>query len=156
MTANDKLEKTYQTNKIISYALAASILVYAVIVEILRFKGTTLYPLSPAVLEKLSFVFVFLSFALYFIINFVNQKLLVKTPADTQKKLLQKLTLANIVSLALCELPALFGLVLFLGSGNPRDFYLLLIISVLLFYFFFPKFSFWSTWSRIVDTTALT
>ena len=154
MTTNDKLAKAYQTNKIISYALAASILVYAVIVEILRFKGTTLYPLPPAVLEKLSFVFVFLSFALYFIINFVNQKLLVKTPADTQEKLLQKLTLANIVSLALSELPALFGLVLFLGSGNPRDFYLLLIISVLLFYFFFPKFSFWSTWSRVVDTTA--
>ena len=64
------------------------------------------------------------------------------------------MTLANIVSLALSELPALFGFILFLGSGNPRDFYLLLIISVLLFYFFFPKFSFWSTWSRAADTSA--
>jgi hypothetical protein len=155
MTANDKLEKAYQTNKIISYALATSILVYAVIVEILRFNGAALNLLPPAVLEKLRFVFVFLSFALYFITNFVNQKLLVKTSADTQEKLLQKLTLTNIVSLALSELPALFGLLLFLGSANPRDFYLLMIISVLLFYAFFPRYSFWSNWSRVVDTSAL-
>ncbi len=155
MTANDKLEKAYQTNKIISYALAASILLYAVIVEIFRFKGITLNLLAPAVLEKLRFVFVFLSFALYFIINFINQKLLVKKSTDTQESLLQKLALANIVSLAFCELPALFGFVLFLGSANPRDFYLLLIISVLLFYFFFPRYSFWSNWSRVVDTSAL-
>jgi hypothetical protein len=148
MIANDKLEKAYQTNRIISYALAASILVYAVIVEVFRFQNVNMNLMPPPVLEKLSFIFVFLSFALYFIINYINKKLLIKTPADTQEKLLQKLTLANIVSLALSELPALFGFILFLGSGNPRDFYLLLIISVLLFYFFFPKFSFWSTWSR--------
>ena len=155
MTENDKLEKAYQTNKIIGYALAGAMLLYAVIVEIFRFKGITPGLLPPAVLDKLRLIFVFLSFALYFMINFLNQKVLVKKSADTQEKLLQKLTLTNIVSLALCELPALFGFILFLGSGNPKDFYLLLIISALLFYVFFPRYSFWSNWSRIVDTTAL-
>jgi hypothetical protein len=155
MTANDKLAKAYQTNNIISYALAASMLLYVVIVEAFRFKGVTLNLLNLAILEKLRFVFVFLSFALYFIINFFNQKLLVKKSTDTQESLLQKLTLTNIISLACCDLPALFGFVLFLCSGNPRDFYLLLIISVLLFYFFFPRYSFWSNWSRVVDTSAL-
>ena len=155
MTANNKLEKAYQINKIISYALAASMLLYVVIVEAFRFKGITLNLLPPAVLDKLRFVFVFLSFALYFIINFINQKLLIKKSADSQESLLQKLTLTNIISLACCELPALFGFVLFLCSSNPRDFYLLLIISVLLFYFFFPRYSFWSNWSRVVDTSGL-
>ena len=155
MTANDKLEKTYRTNKIFGYALAGAMLLYAVIVEIFRFKEINPNLLSLAVLEKLRFVFVFLSFALYFIINFVNKKILVKKSGDTQDKLLQKLTLANIISLTLAEFPALFGLVLFLGSGNPRDFYLLLIFSVLLLYAFFPRYSFWSNWSRVVDTTAL-
>ena len=113
-----------------------------------------MHVLATEALDKLRFVFVFLSFALYFIINFINQKLLVEKATDTQENLLQKFALANIVSLALCELPAVFGFVLFLGSANPRDFYLLLIISVLLFYFFFPRYSFWSNWSRVVDTTA--
>ena len=155
MTANDKLEKTYRTNKIIGYALAGAMLLYAVIVEIFRYKGITPNLLPPSVLDKLRFIFVFLSFALYFMINFLNQKVLVKKSAATQEKLLQQLTLTNIVSLALGELPALFGFILFLGSGNPKDFYLLLIISVLLFYVFFPRYSFWSNWSRVVDTTAL-
>ena len=155
MTANDKLEKTYRTNKLIGYVLAAAMLLYAVIVEIFRFKGINPNLLSSAALDKLRFIFVFLSFAAYFIINFINQKVLVKKTADTPEKLLQKLTLANIVSLVLCELPALFGLVLFLGTGNPRDFYLLLMISVLLLYAFFPRYSFWSNWSRVVDITAL-
>jgi hypothetical protein len=149
------LEKAYQTSKIISYALAGSLLLYAVIVEIFRFKEVILNPLPPAVLDTLRFVSVFLSFALYFIIKYLNQKILVKKPADTQGTLLQKLALANIIALALSELPALFGFVLFLGSGNPRDFYLLLLISVLLFYAFFPRYSFWLYWSRVPDNLAL-
>ena len=85
MIANDKLEKAYQTNRIISYALAVSILVYAVIVEVFRFQNVSLNLMPPSVLEKLSFIFVFLSFALYFIINYINKKLLVKTPAVPRK-----------------------------------------------------------------------
>jgi hypothetical protein len=148
MTADANLEKAYRTNTIIAYALAASLGLYAVIVEIFRWQGVSLNLLPPATLETLRFVVVFLAFAAYFIIKFVNQKLLVKGPADTADKLLQKLTLANIITLALCELPALLGFILFLGSGNPRDFYLLLLIAALLFYAFFPRYSFWVTWAR--------
>jgi hypothetical protein len=155
MTANDTIQKIYQTNKIIAYALAASLLLYAVIIEVIRWQSTTLNLFPSELLGIIRFVFVFFAFADYFIINFLNQKLLVKRPEDTQEKLLQKLTLANIIALALSELPALFGFVLFLGSGNPRDFYLLLIISVLLFYAFFPRYGFWSSWSRVADPTAL-
>lgn len=154
MKVNNILEKTYQTNKIIGYALAAALLLYAAIVEIFRFQGVALNLLPPAILENLRFVAVFLSFALYFIIKYLNQKILVKEPADTQEKLLKKLTLANLVSLALSELPALLGFILFLGSGNPKDFYLLLIISALLFFAYFPKFSFWAYWAQVTDLSA--
>jgi hypothetical protein len=155
MTPDDALSKAYQTSKTISYALAASMLLYAGIVEALKFQEVTVHLFPPASLDKLRFVFVFLSFAAYFIINFVNQKILTKKSADTTATLLGKLALANVISLALCELPALFGLLLFLSSGNSRDFYLLLIISVLLFFAFFPRYSFWSNWSRVIDKTAL-
>jgi hypothetical protein len=155
MTANDPVQKAYQINKIIAYALAASMVLYVIIIEVIRWQSTTLNLMPPALLEKVRFLFVFLSFAQYFIINFLNQKLLVKKPEYTQEKLLQKLMLANIIALALSELPVLFGFVLFLGSGNPRDFYLLLIISVLLFFVFFPRYSFWATWSRTADPSGL-
>ena len=155
MNPDDALEKAYGTSKIISTAMAGSLLIYVIIVEILKFQGITFAMVPAPILDKLRFVFVFLSFAAYFIINFVSNKVLVKKPAASHEELLGKLALANIISLALCELPALFGFVLFLGSGNPRDFYLLLIMSLLLFYAFFPRYSFWSNWSRVIDTTAL-
>jgi hypothetical protein len=154
MNPDDALEKAYGTNKIISIAMAGSLLIYVIIVEVLKFQGITLTMFPATLLDKLRFIFVFLSFAAYFIISFINKKVLVRKPDDSQAALLGKLTLANIISLALCELPALFGLVLFLGSGNPRDFYLPLILSLLLFYAFFPRYSFWSNWSRVIDKTA--
>lgn len=154
MNSASSLEKIYRINKIVAFALIAATLVYAVVVEVFRFQGLIAAPLDSAVLEKLRYVFVFLSFAAYFIINFAHKKILVKKPGDTQERLLQKLTMANLLSLSLAEFPALFGLVLFLLSGNPRDFYPLLVISGLLFYAFFPKFSFWSAWSRTSDPTA--
>ena len=39
MPDNEKLAKAYQTSKIISYAMAGSLLVYAVIVEVFKFQG---------------------------------------------------------------------------------------------------------------------
>lgn len=154
MHTEAKLDKAFRTAKIIAAALAASVLLYAVVVEVLKFREITLNLLPAPLLEKLRFIFVFLAFADYFIIGFVNKKILVKKPGDSHEALLGKLTLANLVALALCELPAFFGLILFLGSGDSRDFYPLLVISLLLFYAFFPKYGFWSNWSRLSDPRA--
>jgi hypothetical protein len=154
MSNEEKWAGAYRTSTIISYAVAASVLVYAVVVEVFKFQEISLHLIPVDFLDMLRFVFVFLSFAGYFIINFCNKKLLTRSSADTTETLLGRLALANIVSMALSELPALFGLILFLGSGNSRDFYLLLLISVLLFYYFFPRASFWAGYSRVTEKTA--
>jgi hypothetical protein len=155
MPASDTLEKAYRTSKIISTALAGSLLIYVIIVEVLKFQEITFNIFPTPLLDTLRFIFVFLSFADYFIINFVSNKLLIKKPEDDHKTLLGKLARANIMSLTLCDLPALFGFVLFLGSGNSRDFYLLLILSLLLLYSYFPRYSFWAAWSTVIDKQAL-
>lgn len=149
MNNTNKLDQAYRTNTIIAYALAGSLLLYALIVEFFKFKGMAFNLFPGPLMDKLRFFCVFLSFAAYFIINYFNRKFLVKKPGASHEALLAKLTLANIVSLALSELPALCGFLLFLGSGNSRDFYLLLLISLLLFYAFFPRYGFWANWSRV-------
>ncbi len=155
MNRDNELERAYRTSKIISAAMAGSLLMYVIIVEVLKFREITLNILPTPILDMLRFIFVFLSFAAYFIINFLSNKLLIKKPEASHEELLGKLARANIISMALCELPALFGLVLFLGSGIPREFYLLLILSLILFYIFFPRYSFWSAWSKIIDKDSL-
>jgi hypothetical protein len=151
MPNEDQWLRAYRTNLIISGAMAASLLVYAIIVEIMKFQDLKLQLIPADFLDKLRFVFVFFAFASYFIIDFCRKKLLTKSAADTAGALLGRLTLTNIISLALAELPALFGLMLFLGSGESKDFYLLLLISVLLFYAFFPRAGFWASFSRGID-----
>jgi hypothetical protein len=148
MESSDKLPKAFQIHKILAIAMASPLAVYLIVVEVLKYQGFT--PLSPSesLLANLRFVAVFFAFAAYFIINYLRKKLLVKKPADSHEALLAKLGLVNIICLALSELPALFGLVLFFLSGNPRDFYPLAVISLLLFYAFFPRYPFWAVWSN--------
>ncbi len=47
MNPDDALEKAYGTNKIISTAMAGSLLIYVIIVEILKFQGIT-FAMVPA------------------------------------------------------------------------------------------------------------
>lgn len=145
------LAKAYQTNRLIAYALAASLLVYAVVVEILKMQGVVLNAIPEHLRDTLRFAFVFFSFAAYLIIKSLRKKLLVKKPTDSLGTLLGRLSLVNVISLALAELPALLGFILFLGSGNSRDFYLLGLISLILFYVFFPQYNFWVYWTKVID-----
>lgn len=148
MEASDKLSKAYKIHKILAIAMTASLAVYLIVVEVLKYQEFTPMSQSGPLLDNLRFISVFFAFAAYFIINYLRKKLLVKKPGDSHETLLAKLGLANLVCLALCEIPALFGLVLFFFSGNPRDFYPLAVISLLLFYAFFPRYPFWAVWSN--------
>lgn len=148
MISDDSLAGKFQVQQILASALAASLLVYAVVVEVLRRQALAFWSTPLTFLDSLRFIFVFLAFAVYFVIRFGQQKILVKKPTDSREVLLAKLSRASLLSLILAELPAMLGFVLFLLSGNPRDFYLLMVISLLLFYVAFPRYRIWVLWSQ--------
>lgn len=64
--------------------------------------------------------------------------LLKKKPGDTPETLLNKLHRTSIIMVIMSELPALFGLFLFLLQLVLTDFYVSLIISVAILFIFFP------------------
>lgn len=146
--ANDSLDKAFRLQQVLAVALAASLLVYAIIVEVLSRQGYAILAVPETLLTNLRLVFVFLAFAVYFVMRFGQQKILVKKPTDTQGTLVAKLGLASIVSLVLAEVPAVMGFVLFLISGNSRDFYPLMVISLILLYVAFPRYTIWAVWSQ--------
>jgi hypothetical protein len=55
---------------------------------------------------------------------------------------------ASVLSFAFCESVAVFGLALFLMSGEPSDFYLFLLISLIFFAVSFPQYGGWEEWTR--------
>jgi hypothetical protein len=142
------LKRTYQVNALIGAAMVISVFIYIVIIEVVKYYKIELGFFYPDIFEKISVGFVLASIAIYFLINFIRKLILRKKPGDNIPNLIVKLSFANIVSMALCELPALFGLILFWGTGIYRDCYILMIISLVLFYKFFPRYSFWEEWTK--------
>jgi hypothetical protein len=56
---------------------------------------------------------------------------------------LRRIQRSAILTVVLCEVPALLGLVLFLVGGFNIDFYLLLFVSLVLIFIYFPRLSHW-------------
>jgi hypothetical protein len=67
-------------------------------------------------------------------------------------KALERLQAAGITTAALCEIPALLGLVFFLLTGITRDFYFLLVLSLILFLMYMPKKDQWQAVERKLRT----
>lgn len=159
----DKLRAAYRVAVIIGLAMMASQLVYAVIVGILD-KDPSLIRSAPALSESqveiMKFALLGVTVVIFFVIRFVNASLLklngeAGNLRDARSRQSSgappefgRLTTAAVVTYALCEAPAIFGLVLFFLGGNASDFHLFLLISLFFFAVHFPKFSQWEEWHR--------
>ncbi|MEK6744249.1 MAG: hypothetical protein AABZ15_11585 [Nitrospirota bacterium] len=159
----DDLRKAYRIVVIIGLAMMASLLVYAAVVGILD-KEPALIRSAPALsgsqTEILKFALLGISVVVFFVIRFVNDQVL-NASGEQAKKLDQRpplakgiapefgrLTTAAVITYALCESPAIFGLVLFFLGRSPSDFHIFLLISLFFFAVHFPKFSRWEEWYR--------
>ncbi len=58
-------------------------------------------------------------------------------------KYINRLFYYDVITVIVCEIPAVLGLALFLLTGSRADFYLHAMLSVIFFLFFRPKFVFW-------------
>lgn len=136
---DDQQVKTrYLTANFIGLALIGTVFLYAAVVEVLK---RTLAPfagfavLDPGQAQTLKYLFVALGIGHFFLIKFL-QKILA---AHSLERLFQ----AAVVTFALSEAVAVYGLVLFLLSGHAMDFYLFMFLSLFYFWFFYPKYQEW-------------
>jgi len=144
--AQTELKKRYLAVNFIGLAMIGSVFIYAVVVEILQrvyapFTGFASFPEGTA--DLLTYLFLFLALVNYFLIRFISKNLIARSP--------QHLPQAAIITFALCEAVAVFGLVLFLLTGNSFNFYIFFAFSLFLFYINFPKYD---HWERIVSSAA--
>jgi F0F1-type ATP synthase membrane subunit c/vacuolar-type H+-ATPase subunit K len=153
----DKLRAAYRVAVIIGLAIMASLVIYLIIVQLFEngsFGQAGGQSLQGPQLEIIKFILLGVSVVNFFLIRFLNN--LILNPAGEQRPAptaaapsdLGKLTTAAIVTFALCETPAIFGLVLYFLGRNATDFYLFLLISMFFFASHFPKYSQWEEWYR--------
>jgi hypothetical protein len=96
----------------------------------------------------LRYAFYALGLVQIFLIKFIRETASKSIMTVDAKILINYLQKMSIVSAALCEVPVILGLVLFFISGNAQDFYVLLIVSFVLFVMYFPRFSNWEEWIK--------
>jgi hypothetical protein len=131
------LQQQFKITNYIGLAMMGAVFFYAFLVLAIS-KGylpVNLRPtLSQALSTNLSYIFLVLAVAEYFILSFVK-KISLKNVAFLQP--------LSIATFALCESVSILGLCLFFFTGNANDFFIFMVISLLYFYLFYPKYADW-------------
>lgn len=149
-----ELRKVYRQAVVIGFALISSVLVYVLIVEwIGRDLGSWSEPLPSGAAVTLKYVLLGLSLVLFFMIKFIRNRVLsadpttqINAPEKSSTRRLMLLLNASVVTYALCEMVALFGLVLFFLTRNRFAFYPFMVISLIYFGIYFPRYTQWEEW----------
>lgn len=159
----EELKKTYRIAVIIGLAMMASVLGYAIIVGILEQGSVKLRgipTLSGNQLDQVKYLLMGASLVIFFLVRFLPGRILgsgepmqggqgssMQNP-ETGRKNMQRLLISAIVTYALCETPAIFGLILYLLGRVFSDFTFFLLISLFFFGIHFPRYSQWEQWLR--------
>ncbi|OGR44299.1 MAG: hypothetical protein A2X35_02410 [Elusimicrobia bacterium GWA2_61_42] len=138
----EKTRKAYLAAAAAAGGIIAAVFFYAGVVEVLRKLGHK-PPLTPPAAYALKYALYLAGAASLAALKQVNR--LQQAKKSTLEETLKALTLAAVVRAAVCEVPAVCGLVLFLLTGYYADFYLLAAFSAALGVYNFPRLSAWET-----------
>jgi hypothetical protein len=143
------LKKAFKTSVTLYVAFMISIAIYLVVFEVLKAR----IPDFQGMMEKidlpwLRYAFYALGLVQIFLIRFIRETATKSIATVDAKVLIGHLQRMSMISAALCEVPVILGLVLFFISGSAQDFYILLILSFLLFVLYFPRYTNWEEWIK--------
>jgi hypothetical protein len=149
MEYTQDLKKAHKTSAIIYIAFMLSLAIYLVVFEVLKAR----IPDFQGMMEKIDFpwlryAFYALGLVQIFLIKFMRETATKSLSTVDVKILINHLQKMSMVSAALCEVPVILGWVLFFLSGKAQDFYVLLIVSFVVFVMYFPRFSNWDEWIK--------
>jgi hypothetical protein len=147
MDIRDEIRSSLRTISLVGVSTIVSLLIYLAIAEFIRarfrpFQGFA----AVGNVQQLRYVFFGAAIVTVILIRVIRQMLLkVHARGDIQGGL-RRLQRASLVTIVLSEVPAVLGLVLFLVAGRNIDFYLLLLVSMVLLFMYFPRRSAWEDW----------
>ena len=150
MEFNSDLKRVFRTTVIVNGALVASLIIYALIVELIRFQlkpflGMLVSGPSHQTLRYLVFG---AAVGMVVFVRLTGRTLLKVRPGEDLHHLISRLSRAAVITSSLGELPAILGFVLFLLTGFFRDFYALLFVSLVLEFMYFPRLKVWQDLAR--------
>lgn len=143
------LKKAYRTSFVLYVAFMLSLVVYFVVFKVLEASITDFQ----GMMEKIDFpwlryAFYALGLVQIFLIKFIRETATRTITTVDVQTLINHLQRISMISAVLCEVPAILGWVLFFLSGSSRDFYILLLMSLVIFVLYFPRYANWEEWIK--------
>ena len=144
MDAGQAVRRPFRETTIVCGAMVASVLIYAVVVEVLRARLPPGDGGAALIGDVLRYAFYFLAGGAGLAIPFARR------PArfGRRRNEVARLRTEALVAASLAEAPAVLGLVLYLLAGRRQDFYVLAVWSLLLHPFHLPRLERWEEAAR--------
>lgn len=134
--SREMMQRQFKLINYIGLIMISTVFVFAAIVISIN-NGFIPYkppPIEPGVYAPVKYILLFISIMFYFIIKKINSLI---------SKSIKTFFKGVIIVFALCDAVSIYGLVVFLMSGNPLDFYIFMAISMLYFFLFYPRYDNW-------------
>lgn len=157
----EHLTAAYRRTAFIAGAMTATLPVYVVFVAVFRQMSDSFDGIAPAESRTiLTDVLFLISLATFFLAWRIRSRTFrstrlhhgirwnATTTAGGKKDLCQLLTTTTLVTLALSESIAVYGLAGFFVMGDSRIFYILLTVSAIAFTLWFPRYGQWQDWMK--------
>jgi hypothetical protein len=148
----DELKKCWKVTAFFAVGMIASVLVYAVVAEVIKRSGPAPGFSGDREQEQMLRMILFAVAIGDALFSFIIKGVLLKSgaglPPGMDENLVvpvltQKLQTSTIVVMAICESVAIIGLVLFILTRQTGDMYILMALSLSLFFFHFPRLDRW-------------
>jgi len=149
MDAASELRQAHRTAALMTGALIASLVMYAVVAHVVRTgQAPSEGVVRPAGSEMrlARYAAWGASTAVVIVLPVLRRALLRRRPDDTRKAATARLTLTTVAAGGLSEIPAVAGFVLVILGGLFLDFYLLATLSLMLLLANFPRYEAWAEW----------
>lgn len=155
MTEPPVLRQKFQVALTVYIAMMGSLVIYFGLIELFSGQLEQIFTLDQnSTFLNVRYLFYGLAVLTVVAIRWLRQLLLRKKAASTET-LAVKLSNTTILTAAICEIPALLGVVLFILGRYKPDFYFLMIVSLVLFFMYLPRFSRWRQWWQAAERTGM-
>jgi F0F1-type ATP synthase membrane subunit c/vacuolar-type H+-ATPase subunit K len=141
-----EFDKAFATSRFLGLTFAVCLMFYLLLEEIVRARFRPFLGFARGIdVVRLRYFGFAAAVALVIALRIVHSRILAAAARADGPRAVRSLFRVAVISLALAETPALIGLVLFLLAGLNKDFYLLLFVSIVLVFMYFPRKAAWET-----------
>lgn len=145
----EKYRRAFKSALIFGFVQIIFLAVYLILEEFIRARFQPFFGFASGVLPAgnrtvLRYAFFAAAVACVLAVRFIHNRGMRRlAEADDPDRVLAGLSRMAMIDLALAEIPGLLGLVLFLIAGFNRHFYILLFVSLVLNFMYFPRLKTW-------------